>query len=217
MNLTEILHVIPPWGVYLMVALLVGIESLGIPVPGETALITASLLTLHPHSSVGITGVALAAIGGAVVGDSIGFEVGRLWGMRLVAKLQRRFPRHLRQERIDYALDLFQRRGAWAVFAGRFVALLRMLSGPLAGSSRMHYPTFLMANASGAVVWAGGTALAIHVPGVAAERYLSGAGWVLLGLLVAVAIFGGGLIRRRFDAQVRAFAASRPHGQGDQA
>lgn len=81
----------------------------------------------------------------------------------------------------------------------------------------MHYPTFLMANASGAVLWAGGTAFAIHVLGVAAERYLSGAGWVLLGLLVAVAIFGGGLIRRRFDAEDTAWAASRPRSEDAQA
>jgi membrane protein DedA with SNARE-associated domain len=134
---------------YLIVFLGVGIESLGIPVPGETSLLVGVFLATQGRLSVPI--VALVAWVAAVVGDNIGYTIGRRWGTRLV-----RLPaigRFYTAERLDRAEVLFTRRGWVAVFTGRFIALLRIFAGPLAGMHRMPWPTFFVANAAGGAVW----------------------------------------------------------------
>ena len=94
MNVDAILVAVPPAAVYLLVGLVVGLESMGIPLPGEVVLVSAALLSSRQELSVSPQGVALAAAAGAVIGDSIGFAVGRRFGDRLFAFLGRRFPRH---------------------------------------------------------------------------------------------------------------------------
>jgi membrane protein DedA with SNARE-associated domain len=179
------LNGMPPLAVYAVVTLVIGAESMGIPVPGELTLISASLL-----ASSGIANpwlVATAASIGAIGGDSIGYAVGRRGGRRLLRRLGRRFPKHFGPAHLARAERIFARYGVWAVFFGRFVALLRILAGPLAGALRVPYPKFLPANASGGIIWAFGTTFVIYFVGQAAERWLSGFGWV--ALLVAV-LFG---------------------------
>jgi membrane protein DedA with SNARE-associated domain len=79
---------------------------------------------------------------------------------------------------------LFNRWGVRAVFFGRFIALLRILAGPLAGALKMHYPRFLAANVSGAICWAGGTTALVYFAGMAAERWMERFSWI--GLVIAV-------------------------------
>jgi membrane protein DedA with SNARE-associated domain len=181
------LATLPPILVYLLVGGVVGIESLGIPVPGEIALVSASLL-----AATGVTNVwwvALAASAGAIVGDSIGYAIGRRGGRSMLERFGRRFPRHVGPAHLAKAEKTFARWGVWTVFFGRFIALLRILAGPLAGALRVPYGRFLLANATGGILWASGTAFAIWALGQAAERWLSGFSWVAL----AVAVVCGGV------------------------
>ena len=94
MNVEALLQSIPPLAVYLLVGGVVGVESLGIPLPGEIVLVSAALMSSHHDLAVNPIGVGVAAVIGAVVGDSIGYTVGRRFGMPLFDRLGRRFPRH---------------------------------------------------------------------------------------------------------------------------
>jgi membrane protein DedA with SNARE-associated domain len=127
----------------------VGIESLGVPVPGETALLVGVFLATQGRLNVAV--VALVAWIGAVLGDNTGYLVGRRWGGRLVSlPLIGRFYSPARMKRAE---TFFERRGWVAVFIGRFVALLRIFAGPLAGMHRMPWPAFVVANATGGAAW----------------------------------------------------------------
>jgi membrane protein DedA with SNARE-associated domain len=106
--------------------------------------------------------------------------------MALFDRLGRRFPKHFGPAPIALAERLFARWGVWAVFFGRFIALLRILAGPLAGALKMRYPRFLAANAAGGLCWAGGTTALVYYAGLAAERWLSRFSWI--GLIVAVLV-----------------------------
>src|SRR5690348_14419349 len=108
------LATLPPILVYLVVAGVVGIESLGIPVPGEIALVAASLLAATHHTNV--WWVAVFASVGAIVGDSIGYGIGRRGGRGMLERFGRRFPRHFGPAHLAKADKLFARWGVWTVF-----------------------------------------------------------------------------------------------------
>jgi membrane protein DedA with SNARE-associated domain len=199
------LAVVPAALAYLIVGSVIAVESMGIPLPGEIALVSASLLAASSTSSISIWWVAAAASAGAIVGDSIGYAIGRRGGRPMLERLGRRFPRHLGPPHLAKAEQTFQKYGVWAIFFGRFIALLRVLAGPLAGALRVPYPKFLAANAAGGIVWAGGTSLVIYSIGQAAERWLSGFSWVALALAVLCGIGTTLFIRSRAR---RAHAAS---------
>jgi membrane protein DedA with SNARE-associated domain len=127
----------------------VGIESLGVPVPGETALLVGVFLATQGRLSVAV--VATVAWVGAVLGDNTGYLIGRRWGRRLVNVPA--IGRFYSPDRMKRAESFFERRGWLAVFSGRFVALLRIFAGPLAGMHRMPWPAFVVANAAGGAVW----------------------------------------------------------------
>ena len=95
------------------------------------------------------------------------------------------------------AKRLFARWGVWAVFFGRFIALLRILAGPLAGALKMPYRHFLAANASGGLLWAGGTTAVVYYAGLAAERWLSRFSWIALVVAVLIGIGMTLLLRER--------------------
>ncbi|MFD1050693.1 DedA family protein, partial [Kibdelosporangium lantanae] len=156
MHIDEWLQHIPAIAVYLLVGGVVLIESLGIPLPGEIVLVSAALLASQTHHMDPLW-IGVFASAGAIVGDSIGYLIGRKGGERLFAWAGRKFPKHFGPKTIAKAKDLFQRKGVYAVFFGRFIALLRILAGPLSGSLHMPYGRFLAANALGGIVWAGGT------------------------------------------------------------
>jgi len=174
MPVDALLQSIPPLLVYLLVGGVIGIESLGIPLPGEVMLVGAALLSSRPDLAIDPAGVAAAAIIGAVIGDSIGYSIGRRFGMPLFDRMGARFPKHFGPGHVAYAEDLFVRWGAATVFFGRFIALLRILAGPLAGALKMRYPQFLVANVTGAICWAGGTTALVYYAGMAAEHWPSG-------------------------------------------
>jgi len=188
----------PALSIYAVVGLVIGLESMGIPLPGEITLVSASLL-----AATGVTQpwwVAIAASTGAIVGDSIGYAVGRRGGRALLVRLGRRFPRHVGPEHLGRAERIFNRWGVWAVFFGRFVALLRILAGPLAGALHVPYRKFLLANATGGLVWAFGTTYLIFYTGRAAEHWLKDFSWAALGLAVLCGIATTVYLKRRARA-----------------
>lgn len=209
-NLEHFLTTIPPLAVYLVVGVIVLLESIGIPLPGETALIAAALMSAHHELAVSPHAVALAGAAGAIIGDSIGYEVGHHFGKRLLAWAQRRFPKHAGPEQIAYAEHMFEAHGIWAVFFGRFVALLRIFSGPLSGVLGLPYRKFLPANAAGGLAWALGVTYSIYYIGTAAESYLKGVAWIGLLLFVIVAVGSSMFLRRRMEQAVSRFAEEHP-------
>ncbi|MDP9166291.1 MAG: DedA family protein [Actinomycetota bacterium] len=186
MNVDALLQTIPPVAVYLVVGVVIGLESLGVPLPGEIALVSAALLASRHTLDINPVGVGAAATIGAIVGDTIGYSIGRRYGMALFERLGKRFPKHFGPGHVALAKQFFSRWGMWAVFFGRFIALLRIFAGPLAGALKMPYSHFLAANASGGLIWAGGTTAVVYYLGVAAEKWLSRFSWI--GLVVAVVI-----------------------------
>jgi membrane protein DedA with SNARE-associated domain len=197
MNVDALLQSIPPLAVYLVVGAVVGIESLGIPLPGEIVLVSAALLSSQHDLAVNPLGVGVAAVIGAVVGDSIGYSIGRRFGLPLFDRLGRRFPKHFGPGHVALAEKLFNRWGVRAVFFGRFIALLRIFAGPLAGALKMPYPRFLAANVSGAICWAGGTTALVYFAGMAAERWMERFSWVALVIAVVGGLTAAILLRER--------------------
>ncbi|MDT0548955.1 MULTISPECIES: DedA family protein [Streptomyces] len=188
MHIEEWLETVPAVSVYLLVGLVIGLESLGIPLPGEIILVSASLLAAsQDHIDPYILGAS--AVAGAIIGDSIGYLIGRKGGQPLLNWLGRKFPKHFSAEHVATAERYFHKWGMWAVFVGRFIALLRIFAGPLAGCLRMPYWKFLIANVLGGIVWAGGTTAVIYSVGKVAEDWLKRFSW--LGLVAAL-LFGLG-------------------------
>ena len=136
---------------YWAVGGLVALESMGLPVPGETALIGTAILagTTHDLNVFILVGVAAA---GAIVGDNVGFWIGREAGFPLLV----RYGSYLRvtEPKIKLGQYLFLRHGGTVVFFGRFIAILRALAAFLAGANCMTWPRFLVFNAAGGVIWA---------------------------------------------------------------
>ena len=135
---------------YVVLFVLVALESLGIPLPGETALLTAAALAALGHLS--IYAVVATAIAAAVIGDNGGYWIGRKGGIALVRRYGRRI--HLNESQLDRARGFFERHGPKTVFIGRFIALLRTWVAVLAGTARMPYGSFMFYNALGGVCWA---------------------------------------------------------------
>ncbi|MBB5937182.1 DedA family protein [Streptomyces zagrosensis] len=185
MHIQEWLETVPAVSIYLLVGLVIGLESLGIPLPGEIVLVSAALLAgTQDHIDPVILGASATV--GAIVGDSIGYLIGRKGGQPLLNWLGGKFPKHFGPRQVASAERSFQKWGMWAVFFGRFVALLRIFAGPLAGVLRMPYWKFAIANVLGGIVWAGGTTAVIYYLGVVAEDWLKRFSW--LGLVIALAI-----------------------------
>jgi membrane protein DedA with SNARE-associated domain len=136
---------------YLVVFLLVMLESIGLPVPGETALIAAALYagTTHKLEIWAIVAVAAAA---AIIGDNIGYSIGRYGGARLLLRYGHKI--HLHEGRLKIGIWLFRRHGGKVVFWGRFVSILRTWAAFLAGANHMEWRRFLFFNAAGGIVWA---------------------------------------------------------------
>ncbi|HEY4568775.1 MAG TPA: DedA family protein [Kribbella sp.] len=181
---------------YLVVGLVIGVESMGVPLPGETTLIAAALLA--SQGNLRIEFVIAAAAAGAIIGDSFGYVVGRKAGRRLFERLGRRFH-HFSEDRIVRAEKYFHKYGVWTVFFGRFVALLRIFAGPMAGMLRMHYPRFLAANAAGGIAWATAIGIVAYKVGDNADEIFGRVSlWALVGIAaVAVTAYVVHKVRRR--------------------
>jgi membrane-associated protein len=180
------------WEAYLLVGVLVAAEAsimIGFVFPGETAVILGGVIA--SKGGVTVAGMTVCVVLCAIAGDSIGYWVGDKWGPRLLQL----GPLRKRQKGIDVALGQLKRRGAVAVFVGRFTAFLRAVIPGLAGVSKMRYRIFLPANAAGAICWGLLYVLLGYYLGQRVEKATGIASDVLLGLIVVVIVVL--FIRRR--------------------
>lgn len=129
--------------------LIIYLESFGVPVPGESALIASSLLALH--GTISLPMVLLAVFAGAVLGDCTGYAIGHFGGRKLL--LRYGYLIKLTPERLEKFEVMFDKNGIYVVATARFVVVLRQLNGIIAGSMGMHWPRFLGANIVGAAGW----------------------------------------------------------------
>jgi membrane-associated protein len=195
--------------IYAVVAALVFAEAalfFGFVFPGETAIVVAGVLASQHRVSLPILLLVIAA--SAIVGDSVGYEIGRRFGDRLLdTKLLRKH-----RDRLGGAQDLLRRRGALAVFIGRFTAVLRAIMPALAGSARMPYGRFLIFNALGGITWGVGFTVGGYLAGTAFEQVAQWAGRVLAIIVAAVVLVALVLwwIRRRRNEAEEAEAADEP-------
>ena len=198
----DVLVAVPSWTVYLLVFLLPFVECslfVGFVFPGETALLLGGVLAsgaLPGGSTVDVVALCVLATLGAVLGDSVGYAVGRRYGP---AVQRSRMGRAVGEQRWRTAEAFLRRRGGPAVFLGRFTALLRALVPSAAGMSHLPFRTFLLWNAVGGLVWANGAVLAGYLAGASYERvegYLGKGALVLTGVLVLAAV-AWHLVRRR--------------------
>lgn len=172
------------------------VESMGVPMPGETAVVTAAIYAGSTHHMSAIS-VVLVAATAAIIGDNIGYLIGRTIGIRLLA----RYGKYVRltEQRLKVGQYLFQEHGGKIVFFGRFVALLRTYAALLAGANRMNWPHFLIMNALGGMCWAvifGGGAY------VFGEQISRVAGPLSILLLIAAAcLIGVGVLFYRHHEQ----------------
>jgi membrane protein DedA with SNARE-associated domain len=147
---------------YAAVLLFVMIESLGVPFPGETMVITGALYAGVTHNLV-VWVIWAAAAAGAIVGDNIGFAIGHWGGYRLL----RRYGSKVRldEAKLKVGRLVFDRHGGKVVFFGRFISILRTYAAFLAGTNRMSYWRFFAFNAAGGIVWSGIYALGFYYAG----------------------------------------------------
>lgn len=178
----QFLELLPAAG-YAGVAALVGGESAGLPIPGETALVAAAILA--SQGQLALAPVIVVAAAAAIAGDNVGYLIGRLGGRRVLEHPGR--GQVTRRRLIGHGEAFFECHGAPAVLIGRWLPWLRMSVALTAGAARMRWPRFLVWNAVGGVAWAASVGLAAYFLGTAASAVLGGAGLVLLALLAAVA------------------------------
>ena len=178
---------------YLVLALLVGGESAGMPLPGETALITAAVLA--SQGKLALPGVVAVAAAAAIVGDNFGYLLGRQGARRLLAR-PGRFEQ-VRRGFLERGEAFFDRHGAKTVFFGRWLPFLRVTAALLAGAHRMHWPTFLAWNALGGISWAVSVGLAGYLLGQAAFAVLHTAGLVVVAALAVVVLAFVGWLKLR--------------------
>jgi len=206
-SVTDRLLALPGWLVLALVFAFPALEAsafVGFVFPGEIAVILGGVAA--SRETVPLWAVIAAAVSGAIIGDSVGYLVGRRWGTHLLHGTLGRLPvirTHL-DKHLDSARAYVQRRKGSAVFFGRFTAALRVLVPGLAGISEVHYPTFLVYNVAGGTLWGAGFAVLGYLAGASyhrVEHIASQGGLILLGVIVA------GLIAARL---ARHFAARAP-------
>ena len=198
----ETLHGLVSTHGYWVVALIVGLESMGIPLPGETILVLAAIYAAA-DANLNIWLVIAAATLGSIVGDNLGYWIGKRYAYALLV----RYGRHIGMSasRIKVGQYLFDRHGAKVVFLGRFIALLRILAAFLAGVNRMRWHAFLVANAAGAIVWASTFGFGGYFFGKFLFRLQAGLSAVIFTIALA-AFFGIGYLIHRYEHRLTAAA-----------
>ena len=198
-----VLFDIPPHVGYAVVFGLIAIETMGIPVPGETALVTAALLAHEGQLQIEVL-VVLAATA-AILGDNIGFAIGRKAGRRVFEMPGPLYE--LRMASLRQGEPFFERHGPKAVFLGRWVAGLRVASAWLAGINKMDWPRFLVWNALGGICWAATVGFGAYFIGHAFERIVGVGGFVAVGL-VSAALLAVVVVRGMRDRRTRGETAA---------
>jgi membrane protein DedA with SNARE-associated domain len=194
-------HLVHDYGL-VVVAIVIGLESLGFPFPGESALILAGIFAGTKHE-LNIFAVVFTAAGAAIVGQMIGYVIGREYGYWLLL----RYGPYLRitESRIKLGEYLFLRYGGKIVFVGRFVPLLRSLAGILAGANRMPWRQFMIANVVGALAWASFFGFAAYLFGHQVHKF-AGPVVIVIGIAAVIAIIIGAIFVSRHEAQLAAEA-----------
>ncbi len=182
----------------------IGIESLGVPFPGEATLLAAAIYAGTTHR-LDIVGVVAAAAAGAVIGSTLSFEIGRALGFWALTHYGGKIG--MNERRIRLGQYLFLRHGGKVVFFGRFVAVLRALAAFLAGANRMGWVRFMVFNTAGAVVWAGLYGGGAYVFGKEIHRLLGPVG-ATLGVIAVVLIVTGFIFLRKNENRLQAEADS---------
>ena len=195
-SVTSLIEDNSQWALVVMFGLL-ALESFGLPLPGETALVACAVLA--SQGSLPIAWVIVVGIAAAIVGDNAGYWVARERGRRLLER--HRWTRRYAAAYLPRGQRFFARHGGKAVFFGRFVAVLRVTAAWTAGLSRMDWWRFLFWNAAGAVVWATGVALLAYYVGEAAEKAIERYGAIAAVAAVVVTVVGF-LIVRRLEREV---------------
>jgi membrane protein DedA with SNARE-associated domain len=199
-------HLVATYG-YPGVGLLVGLESVGIPLPGETVLIAAATYAGATHH-LSVWGIWAVAVAGAVLGDNIGFWIGHTGGYKLL----RRFGHYLRinEPELKVARYLFDRHGAKVVFFGRFVSVLRTFAAFLAGTAKMAWRKFLPYNMAGGLVWSAIYTFIAYFAGKTLSRVSGTLNWVVGGVAVVVVVTFIVLVRRKVHQLVEVAEAAYP-------
>lgn len=170
-------HLIVQYGL-IVLFLVVGVESAGVPLPGETALVAAAVLA---HDHWGIQWVIAVAAVAAIVGDNVGYWLGRVGGRKLLDRFE--VTRRYAERALPAGEAFFKRHGGKTIFLARFIAVLRVTAAWLAGMSRMHWWQFFLWNAAGGIAWAVAVGLTAYYAGKAAADAIT-----RYGLYGAVAV-----------------------------
>jgi membrane protein DedA with SNARE-associated domain len=171
--------------------LLIAMESAGIPLPGETALAAAGVLASRGDMSI-VAVISVAAVA-AIVGDNIGYWVGRLGGRKLLQQWSL-LDRHASRV-LPWSERFFRRHGGKTIFLARFIAVLRVTAAWLAGISKMHWWQFFLWNAAGGIFWAVAVGLVAYYAGQAAAAAIARYG-LIAGAAIFVLLVGGALVVR---------------------
>ena len=200
MSLNHLVSTYGYWAVFALVAL----ESIGVPLPGETILIVASALAGKYHQ-LSVWGIFAVASAGAIIGDNVGFWIGDKGGYPLL----HRYGSYVRLDegRLKVGRYIFDRHGGKVVFFGRFVSILRTYAAFLAGTNRMKWRAFLVFNAAGGIVWSAIYSFAAYYAGSTLRRSSHaidiGVGAAAVVLLVGIFVFvrhQGGKLQERAEA-----------------
>jgi membrane-associated protein len=178
---------------YPILFVLVMVESMGVPVPGETAIILSGIAANAGNLSIEL--VIVIAATAAIIGDNIGFEIGRRGGRALLEK-PGRFERE-RRRMLEVGDPFFAKHGPKAVFLGRWIVGLRVWAAWLAGASEMRWRTFFVWNAAGGIGWATSVGLAAYFGGKAVEGVIAKVGLYGGSAVVAVLLVAALVHRRR--------------------
>ena len=184
---------------YAVVFFGVFLENTGLPVPGETALLAGAAMANFGRLS--LPWVIVTAVGGAVLGDNLGFFIGRRYGRGLVERFGSRLG--LTRARLEQFDRFFDRHGGRTVFIARFITGLRVFGAVLAGASGLRWPSFVFYNAAGAIAWS--TAIAIAGYSLAyswetLERWIGRSGLVGLAVVAAIVVVSVVRARRKKDS-----------------
>jgi membrane protein DedA with SNARE-associated domain len=174
------------------IGLIVFAECMGIPSPGETAIVVGAVLA--SDGDLSIEAVIAVACVAAIVGDNVGFMIGRHGGRRLLERPGRRQARRLAV--LAYADDFFERHGPKAVFLGRWVVLVRVTAAWMAGASAMSFRTFFVYNALGGITWATTVAIVAYLLGQAGGDAISKIG-IIGAITLVITTVGLVLTERR--------------------
>ena len=187
--LIGLIQIYGPW----IIAVVVALESAGVPLPGETVLVAAALLAATTNR-IDIAVVVAAAAAGAIVGDGIGYMVGRRFGLAFLRKHGRYI--HLDENRLLIGRYLFFRYGSAVVFFGRFIAVLRMFAALLAGANRMPAGRFFFFNVTGGICWACLFGFGAYAAGTAIYKISETLSLVSLGLFIGAGTALSIIVRR---------------------